>query len=128
VAGTPEFLNSPELGTPKVPLSHAVKAGDLIYLAGQIGISPQTGALAGPGVTEQTRQVLENLSSVLKACGKSFGDVVKANVYLIDMGDFAAMNEVYKQYLSEPYPARTALAVKALPQGAVVEIEMIAAA
>lgn len=124
----PAFRNSPELGLPKVPLSHAVEAGGLIFLAGQTGISPSTGALIGPGVTEQTRQTLENIRTVLRSLGKSFRDVVKVTVYLTDMADFPAVNEVYREFFSEPYPARTAIAIKALPGGAAVEIEAIAAA
>lgn len=128
MTGKPKFHIADALGKPAVPLSHAAEVGGVILLAGQIGTVPATGKLAGDDVTAQTKQVLENIGTVLKSLGKSFADVAKANVYLTTMDNFAAMNEVYKTYFAEPYPARTAIAVAALPFGAVVEIEVVVAA
>ena len=108
------------------PYSHAVDAGELVYLSGQTPIDPSTGELAKGGIGEQTRQCFANLFAVLEAAGLNSDDVVKVNVYLTDMNNFADMNEVYQTQFSEPFPARTTVAVLALPLGAEVEIEMIA--
>jgi 2-iminobutanoate/2-iminopropanoate deaminase len=111
------------------PYSQAIDSGKgLIFLSGQIPIDPATGAFAEGGIKEQTRQSLLNAQAILKAAGLSLANVVKTTVFLADMGDFAAMNEVYAQFFAEPFPARSAVAVKALPKGALVEIECIAAA
>jgi 2-iminobutanoate/2-iminopropanoate deaminase len=103
-----------------------VRAGEFVFLSGQTGQDPATGKLAEGGVTAQARQVFANIAQVLKTAGKSFEDVVKVNVFLVDMNDFAAMNEVYMQTFQKPYPARTTVAVAALPLGAKVEIELTA--
>ncbi|CEG25764.1 RidA family protein [Bacillus sp. B-jedd] len=108
------------------PYSHAVDAGELVYLSGQTPIDPSTGELTKGGIGEQTRQCFANLFAVLEAAGLTSDDVVKVNVYLTDMNNFADMNEVYQTQFSEPFPARTTVAVLALPLGAEVEIEMIA--
>lgn len=108
------------------PYSHAVDAGELVYLSGQTPIDPATGELASGGIGEQTRQCFANLFSVLEAAGLTPDDVMKVNVYLTDMNNFSEMNEVCKTQFSEPFPARTTVAVLALPLGAEVEIEMIA--
>lgn len=108
------------------PYSHAVETGDLIYLSGQTPIDPATGKLVQGGAAEQTAQCFINLFAVLNAAGLTPVEVVKVNVYLTDMNDFAAMNAVYAQQFSQPYPARTTVAVAGLPLGARVEIEMIA--
>ena len=111
------------------PYSQAIDSGKgLIFLSGQIPIDPATGAFAEGGIKEQTRQSLLNAQAILNAAGLSLANVVKTTVFLADMGDFAAMNEVYAQFFTEPFPARSAVAVKALPKGALVEIECIAAA
>lgn len=111
------------------PYSQAIDSGKgLIFLSGQIPIDPATGAFAEGGIKEQTRQSLLNAQAILNAAGLSLANVVKTTVFLADMGDFAAMNEVYAQFFAEPFPARSAVAVKALPKGALVEIECIAAA
>ena len=107
------------------PYSHAVWAGDLLYVSGQIPLDPATGELVEGDVGAQTAQVLANLRAVLDAAGRTFDDVVKANVFLVDMADFAAMNEVYGPAFSAPYPARSTVAVAALPRGARVEIELV---
>ncbi len=109
------------------PYSQAIRAGGLVFTAGSVGAEPSSGALVD-GVAAQADQSLRNLAAVLVAAGTSFDRVVKTTILLVDMGDFAAVNEVYARYLSPPYPARTTVAVRALPKGALVEIEMIALA
>jgi 2-iminobutanoate/2-iminopropanoate deaminase len=108
------------------PYSHAVDSGDLVFLSGQTPLDPKTGKLAEGGIKEQTEQVFKNLAGVLEAGGLTFDNVQKTNVFLIDMNDFAAMNEVYKTKFSEPYPARSTVGVAALPLNARVEIELVA--
>ncbi len=108
------------------PYSNAAEAGGFVYLSGQTPVDPKTGKLAEGGIGPQTAQVFANLSAVLKAAGLSMDDVVKANVFLADMGDFKGMNEVYAGQFSAPYPARSTIGVKALPLEAMVEIELIA--
>lgn len=110
------------------PYSQAIDSGaGLLFLSGQIPIDPATGSFAEGGVKEQTRQCLLNAQAILQSAGLSLANVVKTTVFLADMGDFAAMNEVYAQFFTEPFPARSAVAVKALPKGALVEVECIAA-
>lgn len=108
------------------PYSHAIDAGDLVYLSGQTPIDATTGKLVDGDITAQTMQCFTNLFNVLKAANLTPENVVKVNVFLTDMKDFSAMNEVYKIHFIEPYPARTTIGVVALPLGAQVEIEMIA--
>lgn len=108
------------------PYSHAVEAGDLVYLSGQTPLDSATGKLAEGDIVAQTEQCFKNLFAVLAAAGLSEADVVKANVFLTDMGNFAAMNQVYATKFSAPYPARSTVAVAGLPLGAQVEIELIA--
>ncbi|MGZ8454077.1 MAG: RidA family protein [Candidatus Binatia bacterium] len=108
------------------PYAQAIQAGEFIYTAGQIPIDPQTGNLIAGGITEQTRQVLENLKAVLEAAGSSLDKVVKATVFLKNMADFAALNEVYGEYLGAAKPARSTVAVAELPRGALVEIDFVA--
>lgn len=108
------------------PYSPAIEAGDLIYFSGQIPIDSTTGKIIEGDAKAQTGQCLKNLSVVLKAAGASPNDVVKTTVYLTDMSDYAAVNEIYGEYFKTPYPARTAIAVAALPLGSKVEIEVIA--
>lgn len=117
-------LQNSKLGN--IPLSHAVRLGASLYVSGQIGLDPETGALAEGGAGAETERAFENLKGVLDAAGKSLDDIVKVNVYLTDMGDFAAMNHVYASAFEKPYPARTCIAVRALPFGAAVEIEAVA--
>jgi 2-iminobutanoate/2-iminopropanoate deaminase len=102
--------------------------GDIVLLSGQTPIDAATGKLVEGGIKDQVRQCLANLGAVLAAAGLSFDDVVKCNVFLVDMGDFAAMNEVYAMHFRAPFPARTTIGVAALPLAARVEIEMIATA
>ena len=109
------------------PYSQAVDSGaGLVFVSGQLPIDPSTGAFPEGGVSEQTRQSLLNAQAILRAAGLELADVVKTTVFLADMGDFAAMNAVYATFFSEPFPARSAVAVKTLPKGALVEIECIA--
>lgn len=121
-----EGINSPRLPAPTLPFSHAVRDGDRVYLSGQVGQDPSTGKLVAPDVAAQTEQVFQNIATVLADAGSSMDDVVKVNVYLVDMADFAAMNAVYAKRFAQPYPARTTVAVAALPLGAHVEIEVVA--
>lgn len=109
------------------PYSQAIKVGNLIYTSGQIPIDPATGTLVAGGIKEQTRQSLMNVQAILKEAGLSMSSVVKTTVFMADMNDFADMNTVYAEFFTEPYPARSAVAVKALPKGALVEIEVVAA-
>ena len=108
------------------PYSQAIAAGDFVYTSGQLPLDPETGALVGDSVEVQTVRALENAGAVLAAAGLTFEDIVKTTVFLCDMADFAAMNSVYATYFSAPYPARSCVAVAALPRGARVEIEMVA--
>ena len=109
------------------PYSQAVDSGaGLVFVSGQLPIDPVTGKFPDGGVAEQTRQSLLNAEAILFAAGLELGNVVKTTVFLADMGDFAAMNEVYATFFAEPFPARSAVAVKTLPKGALVEIECIA--
>lgn len=108
------------------PYSQAIKAGNTIYVSGQLPIDPATGAFAGSDITAQTRQSLTNLKSILNAAGADTCDVVKTTVYLANIADFAAMNEVYAQFFTAPYPARAAFEVACLPKNALVEIECVA--
>ena len=109
-----------------LPFSPAVKAGKFLYLSGQVGVDPATGALVKGGAAAETEQILKNIAVVLAAAGKTLADVVKANVYLADMQDYAAMNEAYAKGFETPFPARTSVGVAALPLGARVEIEAVA--
>lgn len=108
------------------PYSQAVKTGNLIFCSGQIPIDPETGEFVSADVAEQTEQVLKNLSAVLKAAGSDLNNVVKTTVFLADMSDFTAMNEVYARYFSDNKPARATVQAARLPRDARVEIECIA--
>ena len=108
------------------PYSAAIESGDTVFISGQIPLDAATGKLVDGDISAQARQSMENLRVLLEAAGLSFGHVVKTTIFLTSMGDFAAVNELYKAYVSEPYPARSTIAVAALPMGAKVEIEMVA--
>lgn len=108
------------------PYSQAVRWGNLLFLSGQVGIDPQTGKLVDGGVEAQARQVLKNIAAILAAVGLDFSCLLKTTVFLKDMANFKTLNEIYAGHVPEPYPARSALAVKELPLGAEVEIEAIA--
>lgn len=109
------------------PYSQAIEANGFVYASGQLPIDPATGKFPEDGIKEQTKQSLSNVKAILEEAGLTLKNVVKTTVYLADMADFGEMNEVYSQFFSEPFPARSAVAVKALPKGAMVEVEVIAA-
>lgn len=108
------------------PYSQAIQAGNFIYASGQLPIDPATGQFPEGGIQEQTRQSLLNAQAILEEAGSSLNQVVKTTVFLSDIANFAAMNEIYSQFFSAPFPARSAVAVKDLPKGALVEIEVVA--
>lgn len=108
------------------PYSQAIAAGDILFCAGQIPLDPATGDLVAGDITAQATRVLENVKGVLAANGMTFADVVKSTVFMVDLAEFAAMNAVYSQYFTEPFPARSTIQVAALPRGARVEIEVTA--
>jgi 2-iminobutanoate/2-iminopropanoate deaminase len=108
------------------PYSHAVESGKTVYLSGQTPLDPSTGRLVEGGIEAQTERCFANLFGVLEAAGLGPEEVVKVNVFLVDMGEFAAMNAVYEKKFSKPYPARSTIGVSALPRGARIEIELIA--
>lgn len=107
------------------PYSQAVVSGNLVYTSGQIALDPKTGSLVGENIAAQTEQVMKNLDALLTAAGSSLEKAVKTTCFLSDMADFAAFNEVYGKYLTEK-PARSCIAAKALPKGALVEVEVVA--
>lgn len=108
------------------PYSQAIKAGDYLFVSGQIPLDPATGQLISGGIAEQTRRVLDNLAAILKAAGVSFDRVVKTTVYLQDMAEFTAMNEIYGTYFPQPAPARATIQAAGLPRNVRVEIDLIA--
>lgn len=108
------------------PYSQAIEVNGFVFASGQIPIDPATGAFVEGGIQEQTRQALTNAQQILKTAGTDMNHVVKTTVFLSDISNFVPMNEVYAQFFSEPFPARSAVAVKDLPKGALVEIEVIA--
>ena len=108
------------------PYSQAIQVGNLLYTSGQLPIDPATGAFAEGGIQEQTRQSLLNVKAILEEAGLTMANVIKTTVFMADMNDFTAMNAIYSEFFSEPYPARSAVAVKTLPKGALVEIEVVA--
>lgn len=110
------------------PYSQAIATATMVYTAGQVGLDPASGALVEGGIVEQTRRVLNNLKAVLEAAGSSLEHVVKTTVFMTDLGQFSAMNEVYAEFFSGTYPARSTVQVAALPRGALIEIEAIAGA
>jgi 2-iminobutanoate/2-iminopropanoate deaminase len=108
------------------PYSQAVRAGNLLFVSGQIPLDPVTGTMAGGDVGEQTRRIFQNLGAILEAAGASFDNVVRTTVYLADMADFAAMNDVYGTYFATPAPARSTIQAARLPKDARIEIDLIA--
>ena len=110
------------------PYSQAIEAGGLLFCSGQIHLDPATGTLVEGDIAAQTERVLDNLSAVLAAAGRSMADVIKTTVLLVDIADFGAMNEVYGRYMPDPPPARSTIGVAAMPKGARVEIELVAGA
>ena len=119
------------ISTPAAPAaigaySQAVRVGNLVFTSGQLPVDPATGAFSSDEFKGQAEQSLKNIGAILAEAGSTFADVVKTVVFLADMNDFAALNEVYGKYFTEPYPARSAVAVKQLPKGALIEVEVIA--
>ena len=108
------------------PYSQAIRVGNLVFTSGQIPIDPATGSFVEGGIKEQTRQSLSNVRAILEEAGLSMANVIKTTVFLADMADFAEMNAVYAEFFAEPFPARSAVAVKTLPKGALIEIEVVA--
>ena len=108
------------------PYSHAVEANGFVFASGQLGINPATGEFVEGDVQAQTRQALTNARAIMNEAGLDLNNVIKTTVFLSDMANFAAMNEIYAEFCSEPYPARSAVAVKTLPKNALVEVECIA--
>ena len=108
------------------PYSQAIRSGNMLYLSGQTPLDPATGEMVAGGIETQATRVFENLKAVLAAGGASFDNVVRVAIYMIDLGNFGAVNEVMKKYFNEPYPARSTIGVAALPRGAAVEIDVIA--
>ena len=122
-----EPVNAPDAPAAIGPYVHAVRAGDLLFCSGQIPLDPRTGDLVGATAAEQAGRCLENLGAVCAAAGATLGDAVKLTVYLVDMADFPAVNEVYGSFFESDPPARVAIAVGALPRGALVEIDAVVA-
>jgi len=116
---------SPELAPPVGPFSQAIEVDGFLYFSGQVAQDPATGKVVEGGIVAETERVFRNLSAILKAAGKSSDDVVRVGVFLISISDFVAMNGVYAKYFTQPFPARTTVAVAALPLGARVEIDLV---
>jgi len=121
-----QVISTPKAPAAIGPYSQAIRVGKLIYTSGQIPINPATGQFVEGGIKEQTRQSLTNVKAILEEAGTSMANVVKTTVFMADMNDFADMNAVYAEFFTEPFPARSAVAVKTLPKGALVEIEVVA--
>ena len=119
-------ITSDRIARPVGPFSPAIRAGESVYLSGQVAQDPATGRIIDGNVTQQTEQILRNIEAILQAAELTLRDVVKVGVFLADMGDFQAMNAAYAKWFEAPYPARTTVAVAALPLGAQVEIDVIA--
>ncbi len=123
---TNRSIRTPGAPAPVGPYSQAIDTGDLVFLAGQVGLDPATGELVEGGVAAQAERALRNLGAVLDACGLGFADVAKTTIFLIEIGDFTTVNEVYARFFGDSPPARSTFAVAALPRGALVEVEAIA--
>ena len=123
---TRSAVASPNAPTAIGPYSPGIRAGNLLFLSGQIPLDPVTGAVIGSDITAQTEQVLRNIGALLDAAGATFADVARTTVFLKDLGEFAAMNEVYSKYVASPPPARSTVEVSRLPRDVRVEIDVIA--
>lgn len=121
-----EAIETDEAFQTSAPLSQAIKYGDTVYVSGNVPIAPDGDGVVSDDMAEQTEQVLENISAILDAAGTSIDNVVKAGVFLTDMDEFGEMNEVYQEYMSEPYPARTAVKAEMASEEIKVEIDVIA--
>lgn len=118
-------ITSEKLSPPVGPFSPAVRSGEFLFFSGQVGQDPSSGKLVEGGVEQQARQIFHNLATLLQAAGRSFGDVVRAGIFLTRIEDFATVNAIYAEHFKAPYPARTTVAVAALPLGAAIEIELL---
>src|SRR5436309_151966 len=121
-----QAISSPNAPKAIGPYSPAIRVGLLLFVSGQVPLDPATGQMVEGGIAEQTRRVLDNIGALLEAADRSFADVVRTTIFLADMNDFGAVNEIYGQYFSEPYPARATVQVARLPKDARVEIDVIA--
>ena len=121
-----QMIKSAKLAPPVGPFSPAVRINGLVYLSGQVGQDPSTGKIVEGGVERETEQIFAGLGSFLEAAGLTFADVIRVGVFLTDMASYAAVNSIYARFFHEPFPARTTVAVAALPLGARVEIDLIA--
>ena len=121
-----QAVSAPDAAKPIGPYSPGIRAGNLLFLSGQVGFDPATGALIEGDITAQTDQVMRNILALLKAAGTDFANVVRTTVFLADMSEFAKMNEVYARYVVDPPPARSTVQVARLPRDARVEIDVIA--
>ena len=119
-------ISSPNAPKAIGPYSAAIRAGQLLFVSGQIPLDPATGQMVGGDITAQTRRVLDNIGALLKAAGLTHADIVRTTVFLADMNDFTAMNDAYQTYFSEPYPARSTVQAARLPRDARIEIDAIA--
>ena len=119
-------VSAPDAAKPIGPYTPGIRAGNLLFLSGQVGFDPSTGVLVEGGISAQTEQVMRNIRALLDAAGAGFAHVVRTTVYLADMSEFAAMNAVYAGYVVDPPPARSTVQVAALPRNARVEIDVIA--
>lgn len=108
------------------PYSQAVVHGDLVFVAGQVGVDPETNQVVEGGIEAQTERVMQNLGAILEEAGSSLANVLKTSIFLVDFGDFAAMNEVYRNYVGPHYPARATVQIAGLPSGALVEMDVVA--
>ena len=121
-----QSISSPDAPKAIGPYSSALRAGQLLFISGQVPFDPATGVIVGGDIAAQTRRVLDNIGALLKGGGLTHADVVRTTVFLADMDDFAAMNDVYRAYFSEPYPARSTVQAARLPRDARIEIDAIA--
>ena len=121
-----QAISSPNAPKAIGPYSPAIRVGQLLFVSGQVPLDPSTGQMVEGGIAEQTRRVLDNIGALLEAADRSFADVVRTTIFLAEMNDFGAVNEIYGQYFSEPYPARATVQVARLPKDARVEIDVIA--
>lgn len=128
LAGELQVIQTDKAAAPIGPYSQAIKAGGFVFVAGEKGIDPKTGKVVPGGIAAETRQTLENVKNILEAAGSSLDKAVATTVYLVNIQDFAAMNEVYAQYFVKNPPGRTTVAVKELPAGVLVEIQVTALA
>src|SRR5215510_7572763 len=121
-----QSVTSPDAAKPVGPYSPALRAGQLLFISGQVPFDPKTGVLVSGDIAAQTRRVLDNIGALLKAAGLTHADIARTTVFLADMNDFAAMNDAYQKYFVEPYPARSTVQAARLPRDARIEIDAIA--